>query len=156
MKKVLMVCLGNICRSPLAEGILQKKADEKGFQIEVDSAGTSGYHIGEQPDSRMRETAKNKGVSIDHLRARQFEVEDFDRFDLIYAMDKSNLKNILQLARNEEDKKKVRLIIEESHPGMGLEVPDPYFGGQQGFVTVYNLLDEASDAILKKIQNGER
>ena len=150
--KVLMVCLGNICRSPMADGLLRKKILEQGLDVLVDSAGTSGYHIGEQPDQRMRQTAKNLGVNIDDLRARQFVVSDFDEFDLIYAMDKSNRNNILQLARNEEDKKKVKLILNEIQPGCDLEVPDPYFGGEQGFIDVFNMLDKATEQIIEKLK----
>lgn len=150
--KVLMVCLGNICRSPMADGLLRKKILEQGLDVLVDSAGTSGYHIGEQPDQRMRQTAKNSGVNIDDLRARQFVVSDFDEFDLIYAMDKSNRNNILQLARNEEDKKKVKLILNEIQPGCDLEVPDPYFGGEQGFIDVFNMLDKATEQIIEKLK----
>ena len=151
--RILMVCLGNICRSPLADGILRKKIRESGLDIEVDSAGTAGYHIGDPPDSRMRATAKRFGVSIDDLVARQFMKSDFDQFDLIYAMDTSNYNNIMVLARNDQDEHKVKLILNESHPGQDLSVPDPYYGGDQGFIDVFNLLDEATDAIMKKLTN---
>lgn len=150
--KILMVCLGNICRSPIADGILRKKVLELGLPVEVDSAGTSGFHTGEQPDERMRKTAKSFGVNIDDLRARQFTVEDFDTFDLIYAMDSSNYNNILSLARSTEDRSKVRLILNELEPGMNLQVPDPYYGGEQGFIDVFNLLDAATDRIIEKIK----
>lgn len=151
--RILMVCLGNICRSPLAHGILRKKIREFGLEIEVDSAGTSSYHIGDAPDSRMSETAKKFGVFIDDLTARQFVVSDFDRFDLIYAMDTSNYNNIISLARNDTDISKVKLILNESHPDQDLSVPDPYYGGDQGFIDVYNLLDETTDIIMKKMTN---
>lgn len=148
-----MVCLGNICRSPLADGILRKKIREFGLEIEVDSAGTSSYHIGEGPDSRMSETAKKFGISIEDLTARQFVASDFDQFDLIYAMDTSNYANIISLARNDKDVSKVKLILNESHPGQDLSVPDPYYGGDQGFIDVFKLLDEATDVIMKNITN---
>ena len=151
--RILMVCLGNICRSPLADGILRKKIQESGLEIEVDSAGTSSYHIGDVPDSRMSETAKKFGVSIEDLTARQFVVSDFDQFDLIYAMDTSNYNNIISLARNDKDVSKVKLILNESHPGQDLSVPDPYYGGDQGFIEVFNLLDEATDVIMKNLTN---
>ncbi len=154
--KILMVCLGNICRSPMADGLLRKKVEENGLNIVVDSAGTSAYHVGEAPDSRMRKTAHEMGTPIDSLRARQFRQADFDDFDLIYAMDKSNYNNILQLARNDEDKQKVKLILNESNPNMNLEVPDPWYGGEQGFYDVYNMLDEATDVIINKLIHGER
>lgn len=149
--KVLMVCLGNICRSPMADGLLRKKVNELGLDITVDSAGTAGYHIGEKPDPRMRATAKTLGVNIDNLRARQFVVNDFDNFDLIYAMDASNYNNILSLARNEADRNKVELILNELEPGKNLQVPDPYYGGEQGFIDVFNLLDAATDKIIQKL-----
>ena len=147
--KILMVCLGNICRSPLADGLLKSKVEELGLDVKVDSAGTSNYHVGHSPDARMRATARERGISIDELEARQFIVQDFDDFDLIYAMDKSNFENIIALARTEADNAKVHLILNESHPNKNLEVPDPYFGGDQGFIEVYELLDEATDAIIK-------
>lgn len=149
-----MVCLGNICRSPLADGLLRKKVNDLGLDVIVDSAGTSSYHVGEAPDARMRETARNNDVPIDELRARQFSVADFDAFDLIYAMDLSNFKNMAELARNEDDLTKLHLILNEIYPGQDLEVPDPYFGGDQGFKDVFNMLDEATDIILDKIQHG--
>lgn len=150
--KVLMVCLGNICRSPMADGLLRKKVRDKGLDVFVDSAGIAGYHVGDKPDSRMRATAKRFGVSIDELRARKFEVTDFDEFDLIYAMDRSNRTNILSLARNDHDRNKVKLILNESFPDQELEVPDPYYGGEQGFIDVYKLLDSATDRILEKLE----
>lgn len=147
--KILMVCLGNICRSPLADGLLKSKVNTLGLDVEVDSAGTSNHHNGQAPDARMRATARDRGLSIDDLQARQFVVQDFANFDLIYAMDKSNYQNIIALAQTEDDKAKVHLILNESHPNKNLEVPDPYFGGDQGFIEVYELLDEATDAIIK-------
>lgn len=149
--RILMVCLGNICRSPIADGLLRSKVANSKLDVFVDSAGTAGYHIGEKPDKRMRETAKSFGISIDNLKARQFSIADFDDFDIIYAMDSDNYDNIIELARNNNDKNKVHLILNESHPSQNLNVPDPYYGGDQGFIEVFNLLDEATDAILKKI-----
>ena len=151
--KILMVCLGNICRSPLADGLLKKKVNDLNLDVLVDSAGTANYHVGKAPDHRMRETANKFGYSIDELRGRQFVVADFDKFDRIYAMDKSNYANIVKLAKNEEDIQKVKLILNESLPGKDLEVPDPYYGGEQGFIEVYNLLNEATDVILASIKH---
>lgn len=149
--KILMVCLGNICRSPIAEGILRQKLQDQGFNdVQTDSAGTSSYHIGEAPDSRMRQTAKSNGVNIDDLKARQFVVADYDKFDLIYAMDSSNYNNMIALARNEDDKSKVKLILNEINPGANNAVPDPYYGGDEGFQHVFDLLDDATDVIIKK------
>jgi len=151
--KILMVCLGNICRSPIADGLLRAKVEKEGLKVEVDSAGTSGYHVGEAPDARMRAMAKSMGVNIDNLSARQFVQADFDRFDLIYAMDESNRDNILKLARNESDRKKVKLILNEIYPGENMSVPDPYFGGDQGFIDVFNMLDEATTKIISDLKS---
>ena len=147
--KILMVCLGNICRSPMAEGILRHKVRAmKRDDIKTDSAGTIGIHAGEAPDLRMQKTALKNGIDISDLRARQFVQKDFDDFDLIFAMDQSNLKNILTLSRNDADRKKVKLILNESFPGEDREVPDPYFGGQEGFQHVFDLLDETTDQLI--------
>lgn len=145
MTKILMVCLGNICRSPLAEGILQSKLDPTTYK--VDSCGTSAYHIGNQPDPRSIDIAKKYGIDITMQKASQFKTSYFDQYDVIYAMDSSNLQNILKLARNEQDHQKVKLILEEIEPNSGLEVPDPYYGGNQGFENVYKMLDEACGRI---------
>lgn len=147
--KILMVCLGNICRSPLAEGILQAKLSKNDFI--VDSAGTGGWHAGEKPDKRSIAIAKQKGLDISQQKARQFSAKDFKKFDYIYAMDMSNYKNILSLAENEADKTKVTLILNELFPGENVEVPDPYYGGVDGFENVYNMLDKACDVIAEKL-----
>jgi protein-tyrosine phosphatase len=153
--KILMVCLGNICRSPLAEGLLSHKVERDGLDLVVDSAGTSGYHEGELADPRMRATSKAFGVPLEHIRSRQFRVDDFQNFDLIFAMDASNYNNIIALASSEEEKAKVRLILNESYPGKNLAVPDPYYGGDKGFEEVYRLLDEATDIFLKNLKSNE-
>lgn len=150
--KIVMVCLGNICRSPLADGLLRKKVAEAGLDIEVDSAGTAAFHVGNPPDVRMRATAKSMGCPIDDLRARQFIVEDFDRFDRIFVMDVSNRDNVLALARSSEDEAKVEMILNLSHPNKDLEVPDPYYGGDEGFLEVYHLLDEATDVLMRELE----
>jgi protein-tyrosine phosphatase len=149
--RILMVCLGNICRSPLAEGILRKKIEQNGLDVLVDSAGTSGLHKGEHPDVRMRETAKKYDLDIDALKARQFTQRDFTDFDLIYAMDASNYQTILSLASTEEDRKKVKLILSELDGDTVHDVPDPYYGGEAGFIEVYQLLDAATDRIMKQL-----
>ena len=154
MTRILMVCLGNICRSPMADGLLRRKVKEEKLAVFVDSAGTANYHIGKSPDQRMRQTAIANKTSIDDLRARQFVVEDFDLFDKIYAMDKDNLMNILRLARNSRDKEKVELILNELNPGKDQAVPDPYYGSAKDFQEVYTLLDHATDVVLSKIKNG--
>lgn len=149
--KIVMVCLGNICRSPIADGLLRKKVAEAGLNVEVDSAGTAAFHVGNPPDARMQATAKSMGCPIDKLRARQFVVEDFDRFDRIFVMDESNKRNVLSLARNSHDEAKVEMILNLSHPNQDLEVPDPYYGGDQGFIDVYKMLDEATDVLMEEI-----
>ena len=150
MAKVLMVCLGNICRSPLAEGILKSKVNHT---VSIDSAGTGNYHVGEAPDPRSIQIAKKYGIDISQQRARQFIVTDFDRFDHIYVMDQSNFQNVVKLARIPEDIAKVKLILEEIQPNTKAEVPDPYFGGSNGFENVYRLLDEACAVIADKLND---
>ena len=152
MTRILMVCLGNICRSPLAEGILKSKL--QGGEFFVDSAGTSNYHIGELPDIRSIEVARKYGIDITSQRGRQFQVSDFDEFDLIYAMDSSNYKNILRLARNSEDEAKVKLILSELIDSETVNVPDPYYGGDSGFEHVFHLLNDACDRIVEKITSN--
>jgi protein-tyrosine phosphatase len=149
MKKVLMVCLGNICRSPLAQGILESKVNLE--NIFVDSAGTAAYHVGNLPDERSINVARKYSINITEQRARKFSVKDFDEFDVIYAMDESNYQNILTLTRNEEDKQKVKMILDETHPNKNLAVPDPYYGGTQGFENVYKMLDEACTVIASNL-----
>ena len=143
MQKILMVCLGNICRSPLAEGIMLKLISENNINMRVDSAGTSDYHIDETPDKRTISNAAQHHVDLTSLRARQFKVSDFEKFDKIYVMDKSNMANVLALAKNEEHKAKVDLLLNASNPGTNLEVPDPYFGGEQGFEDVFQMVYKA-------------
>jgi len=143
-----MVCLGNICRSPLAEGILRSKLSNNFI---VDSAGTGGWHAGELPDRRSIEIANKNGLDITNQRARKFTKNDFTDFDIIYAMDNSNLKDILQLAPDENAKSKVHLILNELYPNENKDVPDPYYGQNDGFEKVYNMLDKACSNIAKKI-----
>jgi len=143
-----MVCLGNICRSPLAEGILKSKVDPQ--KVFVDSAGTGDYHLDDCPDPRSISIAKENDLDITSQRGRQFSVKDFDNFDKIYVMDMSNYHDVLSLARNEEDREKVSLILNEIFPGENVEVPDPYHGGNDGFKRVYRMLDEACEEIAEK------
>lgn len=144
-----MVCLGNICRSPLAEGVLKSKVSSE-FLI-VDSAGTAAYHVGNLPDKRSIQIAKLHGIDITDQRARAFSKDDFDNFDIIYAMDRSNYNNIIRMASTAVQKNKVRLLLNESFPGENLEVPDPYYGGEEGFENVYQLIDTACSRIAAKI-----
>lgn len=155
MKKILMVCLGNICRSPLAEGILRAKIENLNVDVGVDSAGTSNYHIGQCPDKRTILNAQHHGVDVSKLKARQFTVSDYDSFDHIFVMDSSNYSDVIALARNEEDRKKVELILNRVYPNSNMSVPDPYFGGEQGFESVYILLDKACDIIAESIKGTE-
>jgi protein-tyrosine phosphatase len=150
MKKILMVCLGNICRSPLAAGILYNKIDENGLDAQVDSAGTAAYHAGEGADRRSLKVAQKNGVDISQHRARKFTTGDFAKYDLIYAMDSENYQNIMALAASEKDKTKVKLLMNEVLPGENISVPDPYFGGDQGFENVYQMIDQACDRIIEK------
>jgi len=148
MKKILMVCLGNICRSPLAEGILKSKLDPNFFY--VDSAATAAYHVGEKPDKRSILTAKRHGIDISNQRARKFIKSDFINFDVIYAMDKENFHNIISLAKDDFQQSKVKLLLNESKLFLNKSVPDPYYGGDDGFEDVYQMLDQACEMIEKK------
>ncbi len=147
--KILMVCLGNICRSPLAEGLLSSKLPKDKFII--DSAGTGAYHIGKQPDQRSIHVAKKNGIDIASQKARQFTSHDFENFDYIFAMDNSNYDNIIDLAKNEVHKAKVDLILNHLFPGENVDVPDPYYGLQNGFDMVYEMLDETCTILAKKL-----
>jgi len=137
----------------MADGLMRKKVQDNQLDIYVDSAGTANYHVGGAPDTRMTATAKSKGIDISGLKARQFIVSDFDAFDLIYVMDQSNYNNVVRLARNETDIQKVQLILELRTSPHEIEVPDPYYGGQDGFEHVYQLLDESTDIIIKRLTN---
>lgn len=149
--KVLMVCLGNICRSPLAEGILQAKLPQEDFL--VDSAGTGNWHVGELPDQRSIAVARKYGIDLTTQRARQFKKSDFSTFDYIFVMDQSNYNNVVQLAEKPEDAQKVRLLLDVIHPGKKAEVPDPYYGGPDGFEHVFQLVDEACTLIAKDLKS---
>lgn len=144
-----MVCLGNICRSPLAEGILTSKTTNT--DIIVDSAGTAGYHIGSPPDIRSIEIADKYGIDLKKQRARQFTRNDFDNFNIIYAMDINNYRDLRALARNQQEKRKVCMILNEITPDLFESVPDPYYGGKNGFQDVYNMLDKACHKIATQI-----
>lgn len=147
--KILMVCLGNICRSPLAEGILASKLPKNKFK--VDSAGTGSWHVGHKPDDRSVAVAKKNKINISDQKGRQFRKSDFDSFDYIYVMDNSNYNDVIELAENQEQKQKVQLILDELFPNEKVDVPDPYFGLPNGFEIVYNMLDEVCDIIAKKL-----
>ena len=145
-----MVCLGNICRSPLAEGLLRHKAAEHGLQLEIDSAGTGGWHVGEAPDNRTIKNALKHGVDISKLRARQIKQQDLELFDRIYVMDKSNLANVRAIAKPEQ-LHKISLILDSISEDIS-EVPDPYYGGEESFELVFKLLEKASEAICQSLK----
>ena len=145
-----MVCLGNICRSPLAEGILAHKT--KHLNFEVDSAGTAAYHVGKLPDSRSIEIAEKYNIDLSQQRARQFSRADFDAFDIIYAMDTNNYAHLISLSSNETERKKVRMILNEINPNACESVPDPYYGGGDGFQKIYDMLDKVCDKIIQNIE----
>ncbi len=147
--KILMVCLGNICRSPLAEGILASKLPKEKFF--VDSAGTGSWHIGRSPDERSIAVAKKNGLNINNQKGRQFKKSDFNTFDYIFVMDDSNYVDVIDLAQNEDQKSKVQLILNELFPNENVDVPDPYYGMTDGFDMVYKMLDEACEILAEKL-----
>ena len=145
-----MVCLGNICRSPLAEGILKHKAKEAGLNWTVDSAGTNGYHIGEAPHRLSQKVAKLNGIDICEQRARQFVAADFDRYDKIYAMADDVIDDIKRIAKNNYDTSKADLLLNELYPGEDRSVFDPWYGEEPGYHEVYQMISEACDVIIEK------
>jgi protein-tyrosine phosphatase len=154
--RVLFVCMGNICRSPTAEGVFQRLVRDEGLEgeVEVESAGMGGWHVGEPPDRRSAEAARRRGIELDGA-ARQFSRDDFGRFDLILAMDEENRRDLLNVAPDDEARAKVRLFREfdpASNGGGDLDVPDPYFGGEQGFEHVLDLVEAAARGLLDEIR----
>ena|SRR5690606_9149898 len=147
--RILMVCLGNICRSPLAEGLLASKLPKDKFI--VDSAGTGHWHVGKQPDPRSIATATKYGIDITCQKGRLFQKSDFDTFDYIFVMDSSNYHDVLAIADTDEQKQKVSMILDVLFPGEKVDVPDPYFGLENGFEVVYQMLDEACDKIAEEL-----
>lgn len=147
-----MVCLGNICRSPLAHGILESKLSSNDFY--VDSAGTGDYHIGSPPDERSIKVAKQNGIDISNQRCRQFQVSDFDHFDLIYVMDASNFSNVVKLARNPNDIRKVKLILDSENENSKY-VLDPYYGDHNDFEHIFSILDIACEKIAENFRNAK-
>ena len=148
--KILMVCLGNICRSPLAEGILEHKIKLAGLNWLIDSAGTNGYHIGDAPHRLSQKVAKLNGIDICNQKARQFVKEDFDRFDKIYALADDVLDEIKWIAKEKYDPKRIDLLLNELHPGKNYSVPDPWYGPEPGYHDAYKLIAAACDAIIRK------
>jgi len=148
--KILMVCLGNICRSPLAEGILQHKVWLAGQKWSVESAGTNGYHSNEPPHPLSQKVAKKNGIDISTQRSRKFIAEDFLNYDKIYAMSDDVMDEMKRIAKNDYDASKVELLLNELFPGKNIDVPDPWSGPEAGYHQVYKMIDEACDAIIKK------
>ena len=147
--KILMVCLGNICRSPIAEGVLDAKAQEHGLDWQVDSAGTESYHIGSAPHRHSQEICRQNGIDITHQRARQFERADLNKYDKIYALAEDVLEEIRYKVRG-ADMSNVELFLNELNPGENESVPDPYYGGADSYIFVYDIINRTCDAIIEK------
>ncbi len=148
--KILMVCLGNICRSPMAEGILQNKAWQAGLKWTVESAGTNGYHTNEPPHPLSQKVSRLNGIDISKQRSRKFTAEDFIIYDKIYAMAEDVTDEMKRIVRNNYDGSKVELLLNELFPGKNIDVPDPWYGPEQGYHQVYKMIDEACDSIVRK------
>lgn len=150
---ILFVCLGNICRSPLAEGILKSKLEGKNILFNIESAGFESYHINEAPDPRALKMAQIHGIDISENRCRLFTTEDFDNFNIIYIMDASNYRDVQYFSRTEEDMEKVKYLLSELE-GKDISVPDPYYGTESGFENTYNLIDQACNKIAEMLDNN--
>jgi protein-tyrosine phosphatase len=148
--KILMVCLGNICRSPLAEGILQNKVRKAGLDWIVESAGTNGYHDGEAPHRLSQKVARANGIEICDQRSRRITPDDFAKFDKIYAMSADVIDDMKWIAKNKYDASRVDLLMNELKPGRNLDIPDPWYGPEPGYHEVYKLIDKACDAIIER------
>jgi protein-tyrosine phosphatase len=148
--KILMVCLGNICRSPVAEGVMRAKAKEHVIEVEIDSAGTSGWHDGAAPDERSLTNASKNGIDISKQKSRKVVLSDFEVFDFLYAMDESNYNNLLNMA-SQKYHHKIKMILNEVNAGDNRSVPDPYYGND-GFQLVFDLLDEACEKIAQNLK----
>lgn len=151
-----MVCLGNICRSPMAEGILRSKLEREGIDAVVHSAGTSDWHAGENPDKRAIAKTKSYGIDISQQIAQQFTSRHLDQYDYIFVMDEENHRDVIRLIKNDEHRKKVDFLLNKIYPGSNMNVPDPYFGGEEGFENVYRLIDRACEAIVRELKNNEK
>ena len=150
---ILMVCLGNICRSPLAEGILQQKIKAAGLDWVVDSAGTNGYHVNEAPHRLSQKVAKKRGIDISKQICRRFVVEDFERFDKIYVMAADVVDEMKELTGSKFDDKKIDLLLNELYPGENKDIPDPWYGPEAGYNEVFDMIEEACEVIIKKYKN---
>jgi protein-tyrosine phosphatase len=154
--KILMVCLGNICRSPLAEGLLRRKAADAGLNWQIDSAGTNRYHIGEAPHRLSTKIAALNGIDISQQRARTFTTADFEKYDHIYALAGDVMDDIKSIAKDKFDPAKITLLMDELHPGRQLDVPDPFYGEEPGYHDVFNLISEACDMIIERYNYSPR
>jgi protein-tyrosine phosphatase len=150
--KILMVCLGNICRSPLAQGILEDKVKKNGLHWMVDSAGTSGYHNGEKPHHLSIKVAKENGINISQQQSRKFEIEDIVLFDKIFVMDSYNYDEVKKICGNHFIPQKVELLLNMAHPKQNLNVPDPWYGKEDGYVKVYKMINEACDKMIESLK----
>jgi protein-tyrosine phosphatase len=148
--KILMVCLGNICRSPLAEGILQEKAFNAGLKWSVESAGTNGYHNGEPPHRLSQKVATLNGIDISRQRSRVFTIKDFEVYDKIYVMAQEVIDDLKRICGKKYNAEKVELLMNEVHPGEDIDIPDPWYGTEPGYHEVYKMIDKACDAIIEK------
>lgn len=153
---ILMVCLGNICRSPLAEGVLQHKAAAAGLDWQVDSAGTNGYHVGEAPHKLSQKVAKINGIDIGNQKARRFSASDFKNYDKIYAMADEVIDEMKWIAGDKYDASKVDLLMNELHPGKNEDIPDPWYGAEPGYHKTYEMIDQATDALIEKYDKNIR
>lgn len=151
--KILMVCLGNICRSPLAEGILQDKASKAGLNWQIESAGTNGYHTGEAPHQLSIKVAAANRIDISKQKSRRFTADDFEEYDLLYAMAADVLEEMKRIGKNKFDTKKVRLFLNEEYPGEDKDVPDPWSGPEEGYHEAFAIINKTCDCIIKNIQN---
>lgn len=154
--RILMVCLGNICRSPLAEGILQEKAHQAGLAWSVESAGTNGFHTGEAPHHLSQKVARLNGINIGHQRSRKFTAADYEQYDIIYAMAADVVEDMRRIAGKKFNPVKTMLLLNELHPGRDMEVPDPWYGAEPGYHEVYTLIDKACNAIIAKYAVPEK
>jgi len=154
--KILMVCLGNICRSPLAEGILQKKAREHGLNWMIESAGTNGYNIGVPPHHLSQKVAKCNGIDISGQVSRKFTADDIEQYDIIYAMAQDVFNDIKNISGHAFNPEKIKFFLDELHPGKQMDVPDPWYGDEDGYHEVYKLIDETCDAIIKNYNITEK
>lgn len=155
MQKILMVCMGNICRSPMADGIMRHKVKQQGLDVMVDSAGTISLHAGENPDPRATQCILSKGVDIRGLVARQFTKQDFKDFDYIFVMDNENFRAVQNLAESDKEMQKVDFLMNLVTPQANIAVPDPYYGGPEGFEKVYRMIDKATDVLIEKLKNSK-